>query len=87
MFVYNSTDIGIFIMVARTLNISQAAQRLNISQSTVSKRLKELEESLHLTLVERGQGMKALRLTMAGENFLSIANEMQRLWEQAQHME
>lgn len=84
---YNSTDIGIFIMVARTLNISQAAQRLNISQSTVSKRLKELEESLHLTLVERGQGMKALRLTQAGENFLTIANEMQRLWEQAQHME
>lgn len=74
-------------MVARTLNISQAAQRLNISQSTVSKRLKELEESLHLTLVERDQGMKALRLTQAGENFLTIANEMQRLWEQAQHME
>lgn len=73
-------------MLARTMSFSQTAQRLHLAQSTVSKRLKDLEQSLGVVLVDRGQGMKSLRLTAAGENFLTIANEMITLWEQARHL-
>jgi len=62
-----------FLVVARTLNISRAAEQLNLAQSTISKRLKDLEDEIGAVLIERGQGVKNLRLTTAGEEFLSIA--------------
>lgn len=73
-----------FLAIARVLNISRAAEHLNWSQSTVSKRLKDLEDELGTTLIERGQGVKSLRLTPAGEEFLDIAQRCNILWNQAQ---
>jgi len=83
---YNSIDLEIFITISKTLNLSQAALQLNMAQSTISKRLKELEIELGTTLIERGQGIKTLQLTKAGENFLKIANEMNILWSRAQDL-
>ncbi|MDR3564755.1 MAG: LysR family transcriptional regulator [Negativicutes bacterium] len=73
-----------FLAVAITLNVSRAAEQLNLAQSTVSKRLKDLERELGTSLVERGQGSKSLRLTPAGEEFLDIALRWNSLWNQAQ---
>ncbi len=73
-----------FLAISRVLNISRAAEHLNWSQSTVSKRLKDLEDELGTTLIERGQGVKSLRLTPAGEEFLDIAQRCNTLWGQAQ---
>jgi DNA-binding transcriptional LysR family regulator len=73
-----------FLAVARMLNISRAAEQLNLAQSTVSKRLKDLEFELGTTLIERGQGAKSIRLTPAGEEFLDIAQRWSVLWNQAQ---
>jgi len=72
-----------FLAVARTLNISRAAEQLNLAQSTVSKRLKDLESELGFSLIERGQGVKALRLTPEGEEFLAIALRWNSLWSEA----
>lgn len=73
---YTNEDLQIFVDLSQTLSFSQTARNLHLSQSTVSKRIKDLETALQVVLIERGQGMKSLRLTLAGENFLTIANEM-----------
>lgn len=80
---YNS-GLEAFLAVARTLNVSRAAEQLNMAQSTVSKRLKDLESEIGASLVERGQGAKTIRLTPAGEEFLDIALRWTALWNEAQ---
>ena len=56
-----------FIMVAETGSFIEAARRLNITQSTVSARIKRLEEELGRELFARSKG--GANLTSAGEQF------------------
>ncbi|WP_371377150.1 LysR family transcriptional regulator [Sporomusa aerivorans] len=79
-----NAGLEVFLAVARILSISRAAEQLNLAQSTVSKRLKELEAELGTALIERGQGSKSIHLTPAGEEFLDIAQRWSVLWNQAQ---
>lgn len=53
----NITCVETFLTVIRTRTISQAANILYVSQSTVSGRLKQLEEELGVTLIERKKGL------------------------------
>ena len=59
---YTNEDLQIFVDLSQTLSFSQTARNLHLSQSTVSKRIKDLETALQVILIERGQGMKSLRL-------------------------
>lgn len=68
-----------FLAVARTQNISRASESLNLAQSTMSKRLKVLEQELGVMLIERGKGLKSIRLTPAGEAFIEIAERWDAL--------
>lgn len=61
-----------FIAVAELGHFVQAADRLDIAQSVVSKRLKRLEDQLGVRLVERGKRNRVY-LTRAGELFLPEA--------------
>ena len=72
-----------FLAVANTLNITRAAEQLNLAQSTVSKRLKDLEDEIGTPLVQRVQGSKSLLLTPEGEEFHSIAVRCNTLWNEA----
>lgn len=67
--------------------MTRAAEQLNLAQSTVSKRLKDLESELGTTLIERGQGAKSIRLSAAGEEFLDIAQRLTMLWTKAQELQ
>lgn len=58
-------DIRIFLAVAREGSISGAAQRLGVQHSTVSRRLRSLEEQLGTRLIERKKSGN--QLTEAGE--------------------
>lgn len=66
-------DIETFLMLVRTRNISKTAEKLYVSQPTVSHRLKQLEDELGMPLFVRRRGYKRVELTSKGEAFLSIA--------------
>ena len=71
-----------FLSVAETGSFFHAARKLNITQSTVSTRVKSLEELLGRALFDRSKSGAAL--TPAGEQFLKHALALVRVWQHAQ---
>ncbi|MBN1668744.1 MAG: LysR family transcriptional regulator [Anaerolineales bacterium] len=72
-----STDrLNIFLHVVETHSFSTAAQRLHISQPTVSKQIKELESELKTELFLRGPG--GVQLTEAGKTLVPWARKLVR---------
>lgn len=72
-----------FLAVVTTGNFIGAAQRLHITQSTVSTRIQTLEVQIGARLFLRGRG--GAQLTPAGQRFLRHANTLVRALEQARH--
>lgn len=70
-----------YLAVAATGGFAMAAERMNVTQSTVSIRIANLEEKLGYKLFWRNRA--GARLTPTGERFLDHAREMVRIWEQA----
>lgn len=72
----NWDDMRLFLAVARTGSISGAAKQLEVQHSTVSRRLRSLEEKLGARLIERKK--TGYELTMAGENIKESALRVER---------
>lgn len=70
-----------FVTVASTRHFGAAAERLRIAQPHVSRRIKQLEDHLKVTLFHRDH--KNVRLTLAGEAFLPEAVKLLKLAEAA----
>ncbi|AJY41895.1 LysR family transcriptional regulator [Burkholderia humptydooensis] len=75
----NYTGIEAFLAIVQCGGIGRAAEALNLTQSSVSKRLHLLERELRAALIERGRGLRDVRLTEAGEAFLDIAERWSAL--------
>ncbi len=71
-----------FLMVAETGSFIDAARKMNITQSTVSARIKGLEDLLGRPLFERSKS--GAELTAAGEQFQKHALALVRVWQHAQ---
>ena len=71
-----------FLMIAETGSFIEAARRMNITQSTVSSRVRNLESLLGRQLFERSK--VGAQITPAGEQFQKHALAMVRVWQQAQ---
>lgn len=67
--------IDTFLEIVRSGSQSAAADTLNLTQTTISKRIRALEEELGMQLLERGKGIRQVRLTPSGEEFLRIAEQ------------
>ena len=67
-----------FIEVARQKSFSRAAELLHVSQSAISKMVKDLEDELGQFLFNRDS--KQIRLTESGELFLGHAQEVVTLF-------
>jgi DNA-binding transcriptional LysR family regulator len=72
-----------FLAVAAAGNFVGAAERLHITQSTVSARIQTLESRMGARLFRRGRG--GAELTAAGQRFLRHAKTLVRTLEQARH--
>lgn len=77
----NFTAIRTFLTIVETGNLNRAAERLNVTQSTVTARLNALEEELGQPLVHRRKS--GAELTSAGFTFHRYAQVMSDLWRQA----
>ncbi len=72
-----------FLAVTAAGNFVGAAERLHITQSTVSARIQTLESQMGARLFRRGRG--GAELTAAGQRFLRHAKTLVRTLEQARH--
>ena len=77
----NLDHIWTFLEVADTGNFNRAARNLNVTQSTVSARIKSLEENFGHALLTRGHA--GCELTAAGHQFRRYATGIQRLWQKS----
>lgn len=69
-----------FLLVAQLQNITQAAEKLNFTQPTVTAQIQALEEILGVMLFERVG--KKLRITEAGSDLVNYAERMLELYEE-----
>lgn len=78
-------DIGLartFVAIVESGSFKGAASRLNVTQSTISLRVKALEDLLGRPLFERSKA--GTRLTPAGVQFQRHATTLMRVWTHAQ---
>lgn len=72
-------DLRYFQEIARTLNLSRAAERLGVGQPALSLAVKRLEDSLEAQLFLRRN--RGLVLTSAGQRLLRESNLLLSAWE------
>ena len=63
-----------FLELSRTRHFGRAAENLFISQSAVSARIRQLEDSIGAPLFTRDRNN--IQLTSAGERFLDLFDEL-----------
>src|SRR5690606_9948708 len=72
-----------FVEIVSTGSFIKAADRLHVAQTTVSARVRLLEQQLGRPLFVRNKG--GATLTPAGERFLRYAPTFVQLWQRARH--
>ncbi|MCQ2565320.1 MAG: LysR family transcriptional regulator [Clostridia bacterium] len=72
-------EIQAFLAICKLKNISKAAEELFISQSSLSARLKTLEDELGYTLILRNKGAREIALTPQGQTFYTLALQHQEI--------
>lgn len=71
----NWDDIKIFLTIARRKKLSDAAKELKVDETTVSRRIKRLEDNLSQTLFERLRSGHSL--TANGEELFVLAEQIE----------
>lgn len=79
----NLAEIQTFLAVVETRSLIRAAERLNVTQSTVTTRIDSLEQRLGQRLLHRAKS--GTELTSAGFKFQRYAELFTQLWGQAQY--
>ena len=74
-----ATDITYFLEVASTQNLSRAAERLGISQPSLTLSVQRLEKSVGVPLLVRGK--KGVTLTSSGRQFVLHARGILESWQ------
>ncbi len=77
----NLSNLQTFLAIVETGSLIRASERLNVTQSTVTARLKNLEENLGQTLFVRQKS--GATLTARGVKLRRYAEVMVELWQQA----
>jgi LysR family transcriptional regulator, flagellar master operon regulator len=72
-----------FLAIVEAGSFVRAAERLNVTQTTVSARVRSLEDQLRRPVFLRNKA--GVTLTIAGEQFLRFAPTLVQAWERARH--
>lgn len=72
-------DLAYFLEISNTLNLSRAAERLGISQPSLTISIRRLEESLGADILIRHK--RGVHLTQAGKQLLKHARQLLQQWE------
>lgn len=80
----NYDDINTFLTIVSSGSISKAAEKLFLSQATVSQRLKSLEEKTGVRLIARQKGIKTIELTAKGQEFIPLAERFLQLMKETE---
>jgi len=72
-----------FLEIVSTGSFQRAAERMHVSQTTVSARVRSLESQMGRPLFVRNKA--GASLTRAGQNFLRYAPTLVQMWERARH--
>ena len=75
----SASELHYFLEVANTLNISRAAERLGVSQPTLSLAVQRLEANLGTAVLIRNKS--GVKLTHVGQKFVSQARLLLLEWE------
>jgi DNA-binding transcriptional LysR family regulator len=76
----SAIDISYFIEVANTQNLSRAAERIGITQPSLSAAIKRLETSIGTELLIRHK--KGVLLTQAGKQLLTHSKQLLQYWDE-----
>lgn len=74
----SSSELHYFLEIANTQNISRAAERLGISQPTLSLSVRRLEDSIGVPLLIRTKS--GVKLTKAGDKLVVRARSLVQQW-------
>lgn len=75
----NTDKLRIFVALAETLHFHQAADRCNVSPSTLSRSIQQLEAELNTQLFVRDN--RSASMTTKGEKLLQFSREILQQWE------
>ena len=78
----NLEHIRTFLEIAACGSFNRSAENLNVTQSTISGRVKVMEERFGRPLFTRGHS--GVELTSAGHRVRRYAEGIERMWQQAQ---
>lgn len=76
----NQTDLKYFLELSRSLHVTRAAERLGVTQPTLSHCLKRMEGETKTPLFIRTK--RGLALTHAGQRLAEQANELIQKWDE-----
>lgn len=77
-------QLRVFLAVAESGSFTEAAHRMFLSHSTISRRISSLEEETGVLLFERGNSVHGL--TPAGKALLPLAEKIVALSDEAEAM-
>ena len=77
----NTEQLKTFLSLVETKSFSRTAENLIVYQSTISKRILELEKEVDQKLFNQGQG--GVTLTRAGRTFLEYAEQIVNMEDKA----
>lgn len=76
---FSADDLRYFSEIAATGNLSRAAERVNISQPSLTLAMQRLERAVGAALLVRSR--KGVSLTPAGQQLLRHARQMLQMWD------
>ncbi|MBV0933913.1 HTH-type transcriptional activator IlvY [Marinobacterium weihaiense] len=79
----DTRSLRLFLSLADTLHFGRSSEACHVSPSTLSRAIKQLEESLGVPLFLRDN--RSVQLTPAGMRFAQYARETLQQWEQLRH--